>query len=67
MTLEEARHRIQTAIEQFEAQAGVPLDLLISEVRASLGDAAANDLIAEFDLEVRYHIAPTHDPGPGDS
>ncbi|WP_447972595.1 hypothetical protein [Nitrospira sp. Kam-Ns4a] len=67
MTIEEARQRIQTTIEQFEAQAGVPLDLLMSDVRASLGDATANDLIAEFDLELRYNIVPTHDPGTGDS
>lgn len=66
MTLDEARQRIQTTIDQFEAQAGVPLDLLISEVRSSLGDTAANGLIEEFDLELRYNIPPTDEPGSGD-
>ena len=35
------------------------IDLVIGEVRSALGHETANDLIAEFDLELRYGIAPT--------
>lgn len=38
------------------------IDLVINEVRSSLGNETANDLIDEFDLELQYNIAPT-EPG----
>ena len=59
MTTDEARERIQSAIEEFGGQAAPALDLVINEVRSSLGAEAANDLIDEFDLEMRYNILPT--------
>jgi len=65
VTLEEAQHRIQQAIEQFGPHAAPALDLIISEVRSSLGAGSANDLIDEFDLELGYGIAPS-DPESGD-
>ena len=66
MTEDEARVRIESAIAQFGAHAGMAIDLVISEVRSSLGRDAANDLIDEFDLELQYNIAPL-DPMSGDS
>jgi hypothetical protein len=66
MTLDEARQRIQSTIDQFGAQAGVALELVISEVRSSLGSRSANELIDEFDLELRYNILPTECEGSGD-
>jgi hypothetical protein len=66
MTEDEARTRIESAIAQFGAHAGMAIDLVISEVRSSLGRDAANDLIDEFDLELQYNIAPL-DPMSGDS
>ena len=39
---------------------------LLGEVRSSLGNEAANDLIEEFDLELQYNIAPTEPEGSGD-
>ncbi len=65
MTLEEARQRIQSSIEQFGPHAAPALDLVISEVRSSLGNPAANELIDELDLELEYGIPPT-DPQSGD-
>ncbi len=66
MTPDEARQRIQSTIDQFGAKAGVALDLVISEVRSSLGGRTANELIDEFDLELRYNIMPTEFEGSGD-
>ena len=59
MTIDEARQRIQSGIEQFGGHAAPALDLVINEVRSSLGKEAANDLIDEFGLEMRYNILPT--------
>jgi len=59
MTPEDARQRIQSSIEQFGVQAAPALDLFIKEVRSSLGNDVANELIDEFDLELRYNICPT--------
>jgi hypothetical protein len=66
MTSDEARERIESAITQWGAHAGMAIDLIISEVRSSLGRDAANDLIEEFDLELTYNIAP-QDTLSGDS
>jgi hypothetical protein len=58
MKIEEARQRIESAMTQYGAQAGMAIDLVINEVRSDLGAATANDLIDEFDLELQYNIAP---------
>lgn len=58
MKIEEARQRIESAMTQYGAQAGMAIDLVINEVRSDLGAAMANDLIDEFDLELQYNIAP---------
>jgi hypothetical protein len=66
MTEEDARQRIQAAIDQFGQNAGMAIDLIINETRSDLGTETANDLIDEFDLELQYNIAPTESPGSGD-
>jgi len=58
MKIEEARQRIESAMTQYGAQAGMAIDLVINEVRSDLGAAMANELIDEFDLELQYNIAP---------
>ena len=58
MKIEEARQRIESAMTQYGAQAGMAIDLVINEVRSDLGAAKANELIDEFDLELQYNIAP---------
>ena len=58
MKIEEARQRIESAMTQFGAHAGMAIDLVINEVRSDLGAATANELIDEFDLELQYNIAP---------
>ena len=58
MKIEEAKQRIESAMTQYGAQAGMAIDLVINEVRSDLGAATANDLIDEFDLELQYNIAP---------
>ena len=58
MKVEEAKQRIESAMTQYGAQAGMAIDLVINEVRSDLGAATANDLIDEFDLELQYNIAP---------
>jgi hypothetical protein len=58
MTTDEARLRIQSAIEQFGQQAAPMIDLVIKEVRSALGNEAANELINEFNLELQYNICP---------
>jgi hypothetical protein len=58
MKIEEARQRIESAMTQYGAQAGMAIDLVINEVRSDLGAATANELIDEFDLELHYNIAP---------
>ena len=58
MKIEEARQRIESAMTQYGAQAGMAIDLVINEVRSDLGAATANELIEEFDLELQYNIAP---------
>jgi hypothetical protein len=58
MKPEEARQRIEAAIEQYGQQAGMAIELVINEVRSDLGAAAVNELIDEFDLELQYNIAP---------
>ena len=62
MKIEEARQRIESAITQYGAHAGVAIDLVISEVKSDLGLSTANELIDEFDLELQYNIAPI-EPG----
>ena len=37
MKIEEARQRIESAMTQYGAQAGMAIDLVISEVRSDLG------------------------------
>ena len=59
MTIDDARQRIQSAIIQFGDQAAPMIELVIGEVRSGLGHETANDLIDEFDLELRYGVAPT--------
>ncbi|TLY22046.1 MAG: hypothetical protein E6K66_08445 [Nitrospirae bacterium] len=58
MKIEEARQRIESAMTQYGAQAGMAIDLVINEVRSDLGATTANELIEEFDLELQYNIAP---------
>ena len=58
MKIEDARQRIESAMTQYGAQAGMAIDLVINEVRSDLGAAKANELIDEFDLELQYNIAP---------
>jgi len=58
MKIDEARQRIESAMTQYGAQAGMAIDLVINEVRSDLGAATANELIDEFDLELQYNIAP---------
>ena len=59
MTNDEAKQRIQSAIDLYGAHAGPAIDLVISEVRSSLGRETANTLIDDFDLELVYQILPT--------
>jgi hypothetical protein len=59
MTIDEAKQRIQNAIDQYGAHAAPAIDLVINEVRADLGREAANNIIEDFDLELRYQISPT--------
>ncbi len=66
MTTDEARQRIQAAIDQFGSQAAAMIDLVISEVRSGQGYETANELIDEFDLELQFNIAPTEPEGSGD-
>lgn len=58
MKLEDAKQRIETAINQYGAQAGMAIELVISEVRSDMGATAVNALVEEFDLELLYNIAP---------
>lgn len=58
MKIEDARQRIESAMTQYGAQAGMAIDLVINEVRSDLGAATVNELIDEFDLELQYNIAP---------
>jgi hypothetical protein len=58
MKMDAARQRIEAAINQYGAQAGMAIDLVISEVRSDLGAVAVNELVEEFDLELLYNIAP---------
>lgn len=66
MTQDQARERIQAAIDQFGGHAGAAIDLLINEARSDLGHETANTLIDEFDLELLYNIVPTEPGGSGD-
>ena len=59
MTLDEARHRIQSAIDQFGPNAAPMIELVISEARSGLGNESVNQLINELDLELEYNITPT--------
>jgi len=59
MKLEDARHRIESAMTQYGQHAAAAIDLVINEVRSDLGREAANGLIDEFDLELQYNIAPS--------
>ncbi|MGQ0809739.1 MAG: hypothetical protein ACT4OO_00745 [Nitrospiraceae bacterium] len=65
MTLDEARQRIESAIEQYGQHAGMAIDLVINEVSGDLGRESANTLIEEFDLELLYNIAPTDSQSSG--
>ncbi|TAJ26754.1 MAG: hypothetical protein EPO64_06050 [Nitrospirae bacterium] len=58
MTTDDARQRIQSSMDQFGERAGVAIELVINEVRSSLGHETANNLIDEFDLELLYNIPP---------
>jgi hypothetical protein len=63
MTVDDARERIQSSIDRYGAHAAAALDLVINEVRSSLGHETANGLIDEFDLELQYNILPTESQG----
>ena len=58
MKMEEARQRIESAIEQYGQHAAAAIDLVINEVRSDQGRDAVNELIEEFDLELLYGIPP---------
>ncbi len=58
MNLDEARKRIESAIEQYGQHAAMAIELVINEVRSDQGARAVNELIDEFDLELQYNIAP---------
>lgn len=58
MKLEEARQRIEAAIEQYGQHAANAIELVINEVRSDQGAEVVNGLIDEFDLELQYNIAP---------
>jgi hypothetical protein len=59
MTINDAKQRIQSAIDQYGAHAAPAIDLVVNEVRSDLGRETANELISEFDLELLYQILPT--------
>ena len=59
MTINDAKQRIQSAIDQYGVHAAPAIDLVINEVRSDLGRETANELISEFDLELLYQILPT--------
>jgi hypothetical protein len=58
MTLDEARHRIETAVTQYGQHAAPAIDLVMAEVRSDMGARAFNELVEDFDLELLYNIAP---------
>lgn len=58
MNIDAAKQRIDSAINQYGPQAAPAIDLVMNEVRSELGIGAFNDLVAEFDLELLYNIAP---------
>ena len=58
MNMEEARKRIESAIEQHGQDAAMPIELVINEVRSDQGASAVNELVEEFDLELLYNIPP---------
>ncbi|MEK6604155.1 MAG: hypothetical protein AABY69_07085 [Nitrospirota bacterium] len=58
MTTDDARRRIQSAIDQFGPKAAPMIDLVISETRSALGNETATELIDEFNLELQYNITP---------
>ena len=58
MKMEDARKRIESAIEQYGQHAAMPIELVINEVRSDQGASVANELIEEFDLELLYNIPP---------
>jgi hypothetical protein len=58
MNLDDARKRIESAMEQYGQHAGMAIELVINEVRSDQGAKAVNELIDEFDLELQYNIAP---------
>lgn len=58
MTTDDARLRIQSAIDQFGPKAAPMIDLVISEIRSALGNETATELIDEFNLELQYNITP---------
>jgi len=58
MTIDDARRRIQSAMDQYGQRAGVAIELVVNEVRSNLGHETANDLIDEFDLELLFNIPP---------
>ena len=66
MTWDEARQRIQSAIDQFGPNAAPMIELVVSEIRSGLGNHAANQLIEDFDLELEYNITPTEFHSSGD-
>ena len=59
MTIDDAKQRIRSAMDQYGGHAAPAIDLVINEVRSDLGRETANELIAEFDLELLYQILPT--------
>jgi hypothetical protein len=66
MTRAEAKARIQTTIDQLGSNASAALERVLADVRSSLGTEIANELIEEFDLELRYNLPPTESEGSGD-
>lgn len=58
MRIDEARKRIEAAIEQYGDHAANAIELVVNEVRSDQGAAAFNALVEEFDLELLYNIAP---------
>lgn len=58
MKLEEARQRIETAIEPYGWPTDKAIKLMINEARSEQGAEAVEGLSDEFDLELQYSIVP---------
>jgi hypothetical protein len=59
MTIDEAGDQIESAVATYGPAAVAIIERILEQVKSESGSEAANQLIENHDLELRYNISPS--------